>query len=66
MSTEIGLVLKYVSRSTKNINVVNYLIKNPPPVEECYYAKETYVVNDLMEGSDPMTKAPIGIINSKV
>ena len=46
MRTELGLVLKHVTRGAEKINVVNYLAKLPPPNDECYYAEDTYVVNE--------------------
>ena len=46
MRTEIGLVLKHVTGSAEKINAVNYLAKPPPPSDECYYAEDTYVVNE--------------------
>ena len=53
MRTELGLVLKHVTWGAKNINPVNYLAKPPPPIDECYYAEDTYVVNEQTGGFRP-------------
>ena len=41
MRTELGLVLKHVTRGAEKINAVNYLSK-PPSNDECYYAEDSY------------------------
>ena len=46
MRTELGSVLKHVTGGAEKINAVNYLAKPPPPIDECYYAEETYAVNE--------------------
>ena len=46
MRTELGLVLKHVPGGAKKINAVNYLAKPPPPIDECYYEKDSYAVNE--------------------
>ena len=46
MRTELGLVLKHVTGGAEKINAVNYLVKPPPPNDECYYAEDTYAVNE--------------------
>ena len=66
MGTELGLVLKYVTRGEENINAVNYLAKPPPPNDDCYYAEDTYVVNEQIRGFRPSTQAQIRIIGAKV
>ena len=43
--TELGLVLKHISGGTEKINVVTYLSK-PPSNDECYYAEDSYAVNE--------------------
>ena len=48
MRTELGLILKHVTGNAEKINAVNYLSK--PPNDECYYAEDTYVVNEQMGG----------------
>ena len=35
------------------INAVNYLPKPPPPNDECYYAKDSYAVNEQTGGFRP-------------
>ena len=48
------------------MNVVNYLTKPPPQVDEFYYEEDSYVVNEQMGVSDRMPKAPIRRISAKV
>ena len=53
MRTELGLVLKHVTRGAEKRNVVNYLSKPPPPNDECYYAEDSYAVNEQTRGFRP-------------
>ena len=53
MRTELGLVLKHVTGGAEKINAVNYMAKPPPLNDECYYAEETYAVNEQPEGFEP-------------
>ena len=55
MRIELGLVLKHVTGGAEKINAVNYLDKPPPPNDECYYAEETYVVNEQTGDFRPST-----------
>ena len=50
------MVLKHVTRCAKKINAVNYLAKPPPPNDECYYAEDTYAVNEQTGGSRPSSQ----------
>ena len=50
MRTELGLVLKHVTGGAEKLNAVNYLAKPPPPNDECYYAEDTYEVNEQTKG----------------
>ena len=50
MRTEIGLVLKHITRGAEKINAVNYLPKPPPPNDEYYYEKDSYAVNEKTGG----------------
>ena len=50
MRTDLGLVLKHVTGGVEKINAVNYLAKPPPPNDECYYAEDTYAVNEQAGG----------------
>ena len=42
------------------------MAKPPPPNDECYYAEDTYAVNEQMGVSDQAPKAQIKIIGAKV
>ena len=53
MRTELGLVLKHVTGGAENINALNYLAKPPPLNDECYYAEDTYAVNEQTGGFRP-------------
>ena len=46
MRTELGLVLKHVTRGAEKINAVNYLAKPPSPNNEFYYEEDSYAVNE--------------------
>ena len=46
MRTELGLVLKHVTRGVETINAVKYLSKPPPQNDECYYEEDSYAVNE--------------------
>ena len=50
MRTRLGLVLKHIIGGAENINAVNYLSKPPPPNDECYYAEDSYTVNEQTGG----------------
>ena len=52
MRTELGLVLKHVTRGAENINAINYLSK-PLCNDECYYAEDSYAVNEQTRGFQP-------------
>ena len=39
-----------MSLGVEKINAVNYLSKPPPPNDECYYAEDSYAVNEQMRG----------------
>ena len=51
--TELGLVLKHVTRGAEKINEVNYLSNPPPPNDECYYVEDSYAVNEQTGGFRP-------------
>ena len=53
MRTELGLVLKHITRGAEKINAVNYLPKPPPPNDECYYSEDSYAVNEQTGGFQP-------------
>ena len=53
MRTKLGLVLKHVTGGAEKINTVNYFAKPPPPNDECYYAEDTYAVNEQPGGFGP-------------
>ena len=50
MRTELGSVLKHITEGAEKINAVNYLAKPPPQNDECYYAEDTYAVNEQTGG----------------
>ena len=56
MRTELGFVLKHVTRDAEKINAVNYLSKQPPQNDEYYYEEDSYAVNEQMGGSRPSAK----------
>ena len=64
--TELGLVLKHITRGAEKINAVKYLSKPPPPNDEYYYAMNSYEVNEQTGGFRRVTKAQIRIIGAKV
>ena len=41
-------------------------LKPPPPNDECYYAEDTYAVNEQAGGFRPSSKAEIRTIGAKV
>ena len=53
MRTELGLVLKHVTRSAEKINVVNYMPKPPSPNDQCFYEEDSYAVNKQTGGFRP-------------
>ena len=53
MKSELGLVLKHVTGGVEKINAVNCLSKPPPPNDKCYYAEDTYAVNEHTGGFRP-------------
>ena len=42
-----------MSLGVEKNNAVNYLGKSPPPNDECYYAEDTYALNEQMGGFRP-------------
>ena len=66
MRTELGLVLKHITRGVEKINAVNYLPKPPPPNDECYYAEDSYAVNEQRGVSKQGPMSQIRIIGAKV
>ena len=52
MNTELGSLLKHVTRGAEKVNVVNYFAKPTPPADEYYYEEDTYTVKD-QTGSFP-------------
>ena len=53
MRNKLWLVLKHVSGGAKKINAVNYMSKPLPPNDECYYADDSYEVNEKTGGFRP-------------
>ena len=67
MRTELGLVLKHVTRGVEKINVVNYMCTPPPLNDEYYYYEvHSYKVNKHRGVSDRVPKAQLRIIGAKV
>ena len=61
------MVLKHITRDAEKINTVNYLPKPLPPNDECYYAEDSYAINEKIRGVfDRAPKAQIRIIGAKV
>ena len=46
MRTELGLVMKHVTRGAEKVNVVNYLTKLPPAMDDYYYEEDSNTVNE--------------------
>ena len=55
--TKLGLVLKHFTKGAEKVYALNYLTKLPPPVDEYYYEKDTYAVNDHTWGFRPKTQS---------
>ena len=53
MRTELEFVLKHITEGEEKINEVIYLSKPPPPNDECYYAKDSFAVNEQTGGFRP-------------
>ena len=66
MRTELGFVLKHVTRGAEKVNAVSYFTKPPPPADEYFYVEDTYAVNDQTGCLRPNTQAPIRRIGIKV
>ena len=66
MRTELGLVLKHVTRGVEKINAVNYLAKPPLPNDKCYYEEDSYAVNEQTGGFRPSAQRLIRITGTKV
>ena len=57
MRTEIGLLLKHITRGADKVNVVNYLSKPPPPTNEYYYEEDSNATNEQTGGFRPNAEA---------
>ena len=53
MRTQLGLVLKHITRGAEKINAANYFSKPQPPNDECYYEENYYAVNEQTGGFRP-------------
>ena len=53
MRTELGFVLKHVTRGAEKVNAMKYFTTQPPLVDEYYYEEDNYVVNDQIGGFQP-------------
>ncbi|XP_069154458.1 uncharacterized protein [Solanum lycopersicum] len=58
--------VKTCQRGVEKVNVVSYLDKPPPLVDEYYYEEDSYAVNEQMGVSVRTSKAPISKIGAKV
>ena len=50
MRTELGLILKHVTRGAEKINAVTYFSKPPPPNDEYYYEEYSFAVSEQTGG----------------
>ena len=50
MRTELGLVLKHITRCVEKVNAVNCFTKLPPLADEFYHEEYSYAVNEKMGG----------------